>query len=516
MRIGHASTSNTNNASQVCIASWYNKNWDYVLRPKDLNIANRMAKACEDGCNNDYICYSQNQRNTLKLQALSNGMDLSKIKIRCFCDCSSFMTVCAECAGISIPYNGNNAPTTSTMKTAFTKTNMFDLFMDKKYLTSDKYLKRGDILVKEGSHTVMILEDGSLANNVSNITSNTNIIKAIKAIDLSKYNVINNYIALSKEIQYVIIRIGYRSYESGRLIEDTSFKTHISQCKANGMKVGVYFYDQSKNEAEAIEQAVWVVNTLKPYGIDLPIYIDSEYSNKNHNGRADNISKEQRTKNILAFCNKIIELGYNAGVYASNSWFKSMLIFDQIKYLNIWCARYSTNNPTVSKYDIWQYGSELFNWANGAIDVNYIYNLPSDKPNAINGEENSIKQGIKICNTVNVNTYLNVRLLPNSNADIIGKLYNADNIEIFGYVNGWYAINSELSQWVSSKYIITNKAVTTANLNYRCGAGTKNVSLGIYNKGTIVKVLNKLNEWYLCLDSNNRCGWCSGKYLNII
>ena len=90
MRIGHASTSNTNNASQVCIASWYNKNWDYVLRPKDLNIANRMAKACEDGCNNDYICYSQNQRNTLKLQALSNGMDLSKIKTNCFCDCSSF------------------------------------------------------------------------------------------------------------------------------------------------------------------------------------------------------------------------------------------------------------------------------------------------------------------------------------------------------------------------------------------------------------------------------------------
>ena len=147
---------------------------------------------------------------------------------------------------------------------------------------------------------------------------------------------------------------------------------------------------------------------------------------------------------------------------------------------------------------------------------NPIYNLPSDKPNAINGEENSIKQGIKICNTVNVKTYLNIRLLPNSNADIIGKLYNADNIEIFGYVNGWYAINSELSQWVSSKYIITNKAVTTANLNYRCGAGTKNVSLGIYNKGTIVNVLNKLNEWYLCLDSNNRCGWCSGKYLNII
>lgn len=516
MRIGHASIDENGKFAdgkagdqtkkEVCIREWYNKPWNIMLRCKDSKLAEEMAIACEKACNNNNIGYDQNERNTLKIQARKVEFNLDKINVPCECDCSSLMTVCAECAGIQIPYNGNNAPTTNTMKNAFLNTGLFDVFTDVKYLTKTEYLKRGDILIKEGSHTVMVLDNGSMTM----LPSNT-----IKAIDLSKYNVINNYIDLSKQINHVIIRIGYRSYESGKLVEDISFKTHISQCKANKMNVGIYFYDQSINESEAIEQAIWVVNTLKPYNIDLPIYIDSEYSNKNHNGRADNISKEQRTKNILAFCNKISELGYMTGVYASDSWFKTMLIFDKIKYLNIWCARYSTNKPTIEKYDIWQYGSETFNWADGAIDVNYIYNLPTNTQTIVNKAENAVNKDIKINNVVNVNTYLNIRSLPIANGAIIGKLYNGNNIEIFGYIKDWYAIDNKLSKWVSSKYIITNMVITTENLHYRTDAGKDNQSLGVFNKGTVLKVLNTKNDWYLCLDDKDRFGWCSGQYLNI-
>ena len=71
----------------------------------------------------------------------------------------------------------------------------------------------------------------------------------------------------------------------------------------------------------------------------------------------------------------------------------------------------------------------------------------------------------------------------------------------------------------SSKYVITNIGRTTANLNYREGVGTTNKSLGIYEKGTVVKLLNKTilnNEyWYLCLDDKDRFGWCNGKYISI-
>lgn len=179
IRIGHASIDENNKAKggkagdqtnkEVCIRSWYSKPWDYVLRCKDRNKAEIMAEQCEKGCANNHIGYDQNQRNTLRTQAQNVGYDLSRISVDCETDCSAFMTVCAECSGIKIPYNGSNAPTTSTMKNAFTSTNMFDVLTDKKYTTSEDYLLRGDILVKSGSHTVMVLDDGKSAT----ITTNT-------------------------------------------------------------------------------------------------------------------------------------------------------------------------------------------------------------------------------------------------------------------------------------------------------------------------------------------------------
>lgn len=500
---------------EVTIGSWYAKNWSYVLRAKDKDIAERMAKACEDGCANPALGYDQGQRNTLRTQAKLCGMNLALIKTDCECDCSSFMSVCAECAGVPIPYTGGNAPTTSSMKSAFLNTGYFDLLTDKKYLDSDKYLKRGDILVAVGQHTIMCLEDGVMAD-ISQLANQQQI--PIKAVDLSQFNVVTDYKKMASEIQYVFLRIGRRGSSDGNIVEDTMFKKHIDNCIANNVMIGLYFYDQSISEQEAIEQANWIVDKLKYYNIDkniaLPIYIDSEAS-PNHNGRADNISKEQRTKNIIAFCNRIKLLGFKEGVYAADSWYKSMLDFDQIKNYNIWCARYSTQQPSISKYDIWQYGSEQFIWGQKPIDVNWIYNLSTNTQKPKNGANKKEIKGIN--NIVKVSDYLNIRNQPLSNAQIVGKLYLNDKVNIYGYVHDWYMISKTMDKWVSAKYVFTNTGKTTANLNYRTGVGTQNKSLGIYEKGTVVKLLNKETyngeTWYLCLDSKDRFGWCSGKYI---
>lgn len=173
VKIGHSSIDENGKAHsgqagdatsrEVCTRSWYNGNWHTVLRPIDPEVAEKMASACEAGCANEKIGYDQWQRNTLRTQAKAVNWDLSKITVPCECDCSSFMSVCAECAGIDIPYYGGNAPTTSSMVDAFSSTGEFKVLKESKYLTTDEYLKRGDILVKSG-HTVMVLEDGSKAD----------------------------------------------------------------------------------------------------------------------------------------------------------------------------------------------------------------------------------------------------------------------------------------------------------------------------------------------------------------
>lgn len=171
IKIGHASIDEKGRAyggiagdstgKEVCVRSWYKGGWHTVLRPKDFRIAEKSAAACEAACNNSKLGYDQGQRNTLHKEAKAVGFDLAKISKPCECDCSSLMHVCAIAGGADIEY-GSNGATTRNMVEKFTASGAYEALTDAKYLTSDKYLLPGDILVKSG-HTVMALGYGASA-----------------------------------------------------------------------------------------------------------------------------------------------------------------------------------------------------------------------------------------------------------------------------------------------------------------------------------------------------------------
>lgn len=148
---------------EVFTRTWYNKGWDFVIRFEDSEIAEKAAVACEQACKNDNIGYDQSQRNNLYFRAKEVNFNLSKIVKKCECDCSALMCVCAMAAGIPEKYLYINGVLrrTGNMREAFKKIPGVQILTQSKYLTSDKYLKRGDIIVKENSHTIMALEDGS-------------------------------------------------------------------------------------------------------------------------------------------------------------------------------------------------------------------------------------------------------------------------------------------------------------------------------------------------------------------
>lgn len=172
IKIGHASkdergkfnsgAAGDQTKKEVYTLPWYNGGWNVVLRPKSSNLAEKSAQACEKGCANNKIGYDQYQRNTLYKYAQAVGYDLAKITTVCECDCSSFMHVCAIAGGARLTY-GQNGYVTFNMVKAFVSSGDYEKLTDRKYLTSDKLLKRGDILVKESGHTAMVLENGAQA-----------------------------------------------------------------------------------------------------------------------------------------------------------------------------------------------------------------------------------------------------------------------------------------------------------------------------------------------------------------
>ena len=150
---------------EVYINDWYSYNWTNVLRPTSAALAEKLAVACEQGCNNNKIGYDQWTRNTLLTEAKKAGMDLSKITTPCNCDCSSFISVCCVCAGLpeSIFFADGNGRVTSNMVQACMATGKFTNLTQSKYLNSKDYLKRGDILLNSNAHVVMVLSDGGKA-----------------------------------------------------------------------------------------------------------------------------------------------------------------------------------------------------------------------------------------------------------------------------------------------------------------------------------------------------------------
>ncbi len=195
VRIGHASLDERGKASggaagdqtgkEVCIRSWYNKGWNVLLRPRSAELAEKSARACEAACANPAIGYDQGGRNTLYTMAKAADFDLAIINWHCECDCSSLMHVCAIAGGANLDY-GTNGHTTRTMVRAFVNSGDYIKLTDSKYLTTDMYLQRGDILVKEGSHTAMVLTNGERSNPVpdSDTTSNADIVTVYYSVRL--------------------------------------------------------------------------------------------------------------------------------------------------------------------------------------------------------------------------------------------------------------------------------------------------------------------------------------------
>ena len=142
-------------------------------------------------------------------------------------------------------------------------------------------------------------------------------------IDVSKYQSGLDWNKIKKSgVSFVIIRIGYRGYgAAGNLVKDPMFEEHFTNARNAGLKVGVYFFTQAVNEAEAQEEADGCNWALNGRMLDYPIFYDTEASTAPHGtGRADGLGVEDRTKCAIAFCERVKALGYKPGVYASTTW----------------------------------------------------------------------------------------------------------------------------------------------------------------------------------------------------
>ena len=196
-------------------------------------------------------------------------------------------------------------------------------------------------------------------------------------IDVSKYQSGLDWNKIKKSgVSFVIIRIGYRGYGAeGKLVKDPMFEEHFTNARNAGLKVGVYFFTQAVNEAEAQEEAEGCNWALNGRMLDYPIFYDTEASTApGGTGRADGLGVEDRTKCAIAFCERVKELGYKPGVYASTTWYRKRVNYNTLRSrYTIWNAHYGVSSSPIG-CDLWQ-GTEKarINGYSGELDANISY-----------------------------------------------------------------------------------------------------------------------------------------------
>ncbi|MDR0987276.1 MAG: glycoside hydrolase family 25 protein [Ruminococcus sp.] len=201
-------------------------------------------------------------------------------------------------------------------------------------------------------------------------------------IDVSYYSETIDWEAVKADgIDFAMIRVGYRGYESGELTVDTKFHEYIAGAIDAGVDVGVYFYSQAVDAKEALEEAEFVIEQIKPYQLSYPVALDIEITSA-ENVRQNEVSGEVLTEVCEVFCDRIFEEGYRPMVYANKRMAYLKLDMRRVCKYDFWYAEHDRDgdDPTFA-YDfrMWQYSSEgKVDGINTPVDLNicfYNYNL---------------------------------------------------------------------------------------------------------------------------------------------
>lgn len=177
-------------------------------------------------------------------------------------------------------------------------------------------------------------------------------------IDVSEHQGSIDWAAVASDgVDFAIIRAGYRGYSAGGLFTDAYFDGNMKGAYDNGLDIGIYFFSQATNAAEAEEEAEYLLGLLENYPsgtVTLPVFYDWENIDTDE-ARTDGISGEAITECALAFTAKIAEAGYESGVYAYRKLGYFSYDLPRMTHLNWWVATLSDYPDFYYKHNFWQY-----------------------------------------------------------------------------------------------------------------------------------------------------------------
>lgn len=183
----------------------------------------------------------------------------------------------------------------------------------------------------------------------------------------------------SDDVTFALIRMASIGYE-GEYTMDEYFDKNMREARANGIHTAPYVYLQTKTVEEARAAASYAVEQAGKYDVTYPIAVDieSQYILE--------LSVQELTDVVNAFCQVIAEAGYTPIVYSDYNKFTTEMDTNQIPY-DIWLARYGGSNSYPNR-TMWQSTDKgVINGISGNVCLEFAF-----KDYA--GSQNSLAEGL--------------------------------------------------------------------------------------------------------------------------
>ena len=245
-----------------------------------------------------------------------------------------------------------------------------ELYDDYVYYVSDNtyhFVKINESLPKNGiKASELVTDENGFKDHIK-----AGVKDSLRVVDVSQFQKkdIDWEAVKAAGVDGCMIRVGFRGYGSGALVEDDCFETNMKAAQAAGLKLGVYFFTQAVDTEEAVEEAEYVLERIKGYKIDLAVALDVEVPDAT--ARANDLTPAERTDLAEAFLKRISEAGYTPMIYVNTYGMFGMLDVERVYSYPIWFAFYNDYIYYPYEVKMWQYTEgAAVDGIKGGVDMN--------------------------------------------------------------------------------------------------------------------------------------------------
>lgn len=177
---------------------------------------------------------------------------------------------------------------------------------------------------------------------------------SIPGIDVSAYQGEIDWEKVADSgIKFAIIRLGYRGYGTGALVEDKYARANLEGATKAGLKVGAYFFSQALNYEEVHEEIDMMLEIIGDTEITMPVVFDWEYISDT--ARTANMDDRTLTDLNLEFCERMEKEGYQPMIYFNASQARKLMFLHELEDYPFWLAYYSDRMTYPYRFEMWQY-----------------------------------------------------------------------------------------------------------------------------------------------------------------